>query len=411
MKNPNVSLYHDTRRPLIDGTFPVKLSVTFRASGGRIRKLYPTGVNVTERDYRDLMDGSKRGDLPAFRRDVLRLETRANEIFDTAPFISDPGFFEAELNRTPKKSGAASVKDLYDELILKLQSADQWSTANSYRDSRESLTGYAGEGLTFAAVDPDFLEGYEKAMKTAKRSGDRVGFSPTTISIYLRVLRAVFNIAIARKLVNAELYPFGRKKYVIPSELNVKQALDEKDKTKLLRAKTLSAGETQALAAFTFSYYCNGMNFSDMAYLTSKNIKGDVLTFVRRKTETTKKRVEEIQVVIRPEVRNILKGLQAKNTDYIFGIIAKADDAKTKGEKVRQWIKTTNKFLGYISERIKIKRVTTYTARHTMATSLLRNNVNIVDIRDALGHSSVATTEKYLKGLNIEGKRTIARLL
>jgi integrase len=198
---------------------------------------------------------------------------------------------------------------------------------------------------------------------------------------------------------------------VVPSGNNVKQALDERDKTKLLRAKTKSAGEAQALAAFTFSYYCNGMNFSDMAYLTRANIKGDLLTFIRRKTETTKKRGEAIQVVIHPEVKKILKGLQSKESDFLFGIITKADGAKVRLDKIRQWIKTTNKFLGYISERLDIKRVTTYTARHTMATSLLRNNVNIVDIRDALGHSSVATTEKYLKGLNIEGKRALSRLL
>ena len=51
--------------------------------------------------------------------------------------------------------------------------------------------------------------------------------SKTTIGIYLRPLRAVFNEAIEAKIIRRETcYPFGKRKYRIPSSKKVKKALE-----------------------------------------------------------------------------------------------------------------------------------------------------------------------------------------
>ena len=50
-----------------------------------------------------------------------------------------------------------------------------------------------------------------------------------------------------------------------------------------------------------------------------------------------------------------------------------------------------------ISEELGIENKTsTYAARHTFSTVLKRKGVPISYIKDALGHSSVTTTENYL---------------
>lgn len=46
------------------------------------------------------------------------------------------------------------------------------------------------------------------------------------------------------------------------------------------------------------------------------------------------------------------------------------------------------------------KPVHPHTIRHSFATNLLRNNTNIVHVRDFLGHSSVQTTEMYMHVVN-----------
>lgn len=51
------------------------------------------------------------------------------------------------------------------------------------------------------------------------------GNSITTISLYIRCLRHIFNVGIARKLIDRDLYPFGPEKYLIPAGRNVKKAV------------------------------------------------------------------------------------------------------------------------------------------------------------------------------------------
>lgn len=47
----------------------------------------------------------------------------------------------------------------------------------------------------------------------------------TTVGIYLRPLRSIFNDAIEMGLVPRENYPFGEKKYQIPTGVNIKKTL------------------------------------------------------------------------------------------------------------------------------------------------------------------------------------------
>ena len=42
------------------------------------------------------------------------------------------------------------------------------------------------------------------------------GRSLTTVSMYVRALRAIFNVAIENKDFKKERYPFGKKKYQVP---------------------------------------------------------------------------------------------------------------------------------------------------------------------------------------------------
>jgi integrase/recombinase XerD len=52
------------------------------------------------------------------------------------------------------------------------------------------------------------------------------GKSITTVGIYNRTLRAIFNDAIAEEVISREnYYPFGNRKYKIPASRNVKKAL------------------------------------------------------------------------------------------------------------------------------------------------------------------------------------------
>lgn len=415
MKNATYNLYHDTRRPLKDGTFPIKLMVTFRPKAGRVIKYYPTDQSCTVKDFQKVIDGSNREDLVPIRKIVRKLEARAGEIFALAPFLTDPAHFEAELYKKASVS-TTMIVPLFQQEEERLYKLGKIGSRNMYKDARNSLTRYAGEGLLLENIDRDFLEAYEKDM-IAPADPKAKEKTLTTVGMYLRCLRAVFNSAMDQKpsLISREYYPFGRKGYVIPVGANTKKALTDTLRDKLLKSKTRNEAEARALAAWTFSYYCNGMNFMDIAYLTPKDIDDDVLTFVRRKTVTTKKVVAPIQVIIRPEVKRILKGLLkgCGRNEFIFKVFTKEDSIEMRIKKEKQWIKETNKLVKAIAKRNGItQKVTTYVARHTFTTTAIRGEgVTGFDVRDALGHSSITTTERYIAGMNIEQKRKIASLL
>lgn len=416
---PTVGLYHDTRRPLDNGKFTVFVRVTFKVGLKWKQYYFTTGVGLSPDEWERVKEGKVRRELRALRSRIMNMEKDARDKIDKEPFIT-PQRFEAVF--TGKASQSTAVRALFDELVTGAEKEGRISTAGSYRDSANALTAFGGEGLTLNEIDKDFLQRFDKEMRRPYKMRyqkkdpdkketviDRPGRSSTTIGIYLRNLRTVFNLAIERRLISPEVYPFGRKRYNIPSSRNVKKALNDADKTKLIKFKAKTPAAARALAAWTFSYYCNGMNFSDMAHIRKENIRGDVLTFRRNKTVRTKTDVMPVIVMLRKETLEILR--HQVGDPYLFGVIDEQDSPARRKARIHQWIKTTNEQLAKICKELDIERVTTYTARHTAATTLLRGGRNLVDIRDALGHSSVKTTENYLASLNLEEKRKMSELL
>ena len=93
------------------------------------------------------------------------------------------------------------------------------------------------------------------------------GNSITTIGIYLRALRAIYNNAIVEVEVNAELYPFGKRRYQIPSGRNLKNALTLAEIDKIFSYEPATEYEGRARDLWVFSHLCNGINVKDIALL------------------------------------------------------------------------------------------------------------------------------------------------
>lgn len=400
--NPIVSLYLDIRKLLKSGRYMLKLRVTFNERGKFRQKYYSTGIEISKASWVKMRSGSVPFSLRKMRDTALKFEAQANEIIATHDKIT-PDLFEALF--VGKYSGAIGMSILFEEEITRMEAEGRVSTASAYRCAMVSLKEYRGD-FPFEMVDVEFLEGYERWMLTKKNPA-----SLTTIGFYLRAFRSIFNIACERRIVSRDLYPFGTKAYVIPKGNNIKKALSRKEKTLLGKVKSRIPEEKKAIAMWMFSYYCNGMNFTDMAYLKETNVQGDIIVFVRRKTMRTVRHVKQIVVPIRPEVRAILKAY-GNHSPYLFGVITESMDAKEKYKAVQLWIKQTNLYVNRVAGRLGIVgKVNTYNARHTFATALLQGNANPKEISESLGHSSIAVTESYLKGLDLEKAKKLSKLL
>lgn len=386
-----VSLYLDQRKLLKDGKYAVKVQVSAKDKTRWRQVYFSTGVSLHPYEWEKVKTGAVRGPLRAKRETILKKESRALDILKDSPFISIDTFRTLFTGTNPGRK--LNVQDMYAQQMARLVERGQYGTSTIYKAAAKMLLNKFGPELTLNAVDKDLLVTLESELTV----------SPSTIGIYLRTLRTIFNIALDRKLIGHDYYPFGRKQYRIPSGGSFKRALTEKEKNTLLAYRPRSVAERSALDVWRFSYYCNGMNCADMALLTTDCIKGDVLTYVRKKTARTERNASIQVAIIRKEIKHVITRGTSK---FVFGVLDGSETPEWQRKKITQWNKTVNKYLKRVGRRLKLPLVlTTYTARHTAATMLLQKGANLLYIKDRLGHSSISTTENYLKSLDLKGQR------
>jgi len=134
--------------------------------------------------------------------------------------------------------------------------------------------------LYFVDITELELYRYEKSMESK-------GNSITTISLYIRCLRHIFNVAIAKKLIDRGLYPFGPEKYVIPAGRNIKKAVGIDDIQRIYEYQSLDSNKIMYREFWIFIYLSNGLNVKDLAMLKYENIDGQFIRFYRAKTVNT----------------------------------------------------------------------------------------------------------------------------
>ena len=109
------------------------------------------------------------------------------------------------------------------------------------------------------------------------------GISLNTISFYMRILRATYNRAVEKGMIN-QCYPF---RYVYTGiEKTLKRALPF-NAIKQIKELDLSSNPSLDFAKdmFLFSFYTRGMSFIDMAYLRKTNLQDGFLIYYRHKTK------------------------------------------------------------------------------------------------------------------------------
>lgn len=387
MQAANISAYIDRTHPKQDLTCSVSIRVTHQ----RKRKYYPTGISVQASDFDRAMTGKRRteGDTRLFKR-INQFLSKAIESAEALPVFTFTQFEEIYLNN---REAANSVSFGFQKYIQELREEKRIGTAVSYECAKASIDKFK-QGLKYADVTPALLRKYENWMREN-------GKSQTTVGIYLRSLRTIFN----RASIDKALYPFGEKngKYSIPASRNIKKALNLQDIGKIYHYKAPS-GSTEQMAKdyWFFLYLCNGMNVKDFCLLKRKNIDGDILTFIREKTKRSKSDQLPTVVSLKPEAKKIISKwgqLSVNPETYVFPHLQKGMSAEQERQVVQQLTKTINKYMKQIANVLELnKPVTTYFARHSFATILKNSGASVEFISEALAHSNPKTTKSYLSG-------------
>lgn len=393
----------DTRRAKKDDTYPIKLRLTLKKK----QKYYRTNYSFSEEEYAEITKPKPKKKYKEIQLKLQAIETRANEIIDEMPVFTFARFEKLYTNGKSKNnpSDAYMAINKYKEELMK---QGRVSYAKTYENTCNSLKSYIKE-LDLADITPEFLRGYEKWMLDE-------GNEYSTIGIYLRNLRAVFNQAIADGHVSQDLYPFGKRKYQIPNSKNVKKALTLQDIEKLFTYQPETESEAKHRDLWVFSYLANGINIKDMLLLRYKDIEGDKIIFHRAKTShASRSNAKPIVATMTPELEEIIRKWGNKDkslNSYVFDYLTDGMSPEKELATKNQLIKQINKYVRRIAQKAGVEKdVTSYVARHSFATVLKRSGAPIEYISESLGHQNLRTTESYLDSFEDDVKKQYAKAL
>ena len=236
------------------------------------------------------------------------------------------------------------------------------------------------------------------------------GKSYTTVSIYTRTLRVIFNKAIEVNDLNSEHYPFGKNKYKIPRTKKVKKALNSNQLKVLFDAKPTNNNEAIAKDFWFFSYACNGMNLKDIALLKHSDIEGDKFSYFRAKTFDKTAEKKEIIIYLTDFTRSIISKYSTKNKDgFVFDIIDTKENSVTQYKKIKNFTRYINDHIKRIAKSNGLPdEISTYWARHSFATNSLRKGASMEFVSEALNHSDLSVTKIYFAGFEDEARKDFA---
>jgi integrase/recombinase XerD len=404
-KEVTTAIILDSRRQKENLTYPVKLRVTYK----RKQKYFSVGKSYTTDEWEKVWTQERPRD--SFMKKRIELLEKKSKADDLIKKMQSFTFYEFEKKFIQRNVEPDDVFSAYKERIDSLNAEGRIGTSDSYLYSKKSIQSfYKKKKLYFEDINPEFLKDYESYLLNLEKPR-----SKNTIGIYLRPLRALFNDAIRKGTVSRELYPFGKRKddlYKIPSKPGIKKAITAGDIVNLWHYNVIEGSpEHRARDMFIFSFLVNGINFHDISRLKYLNIDGDRLSFIRKKTENTNEEEEKsITAILTPEAQEIINRWGNKKINentFIFPVLSPGIDPVQEKALVKQFVKTTNKYLKRIATACGIdKKVSTYTARHSFATVLKRSNAPIAFISEALGHADQKTTQTYLDSFDDDAKRS-----
>jgi len=391
--------FNSTLEPRVSkrtGLYPVCLVVNINGE----RKRYRTGKQLSHEQWEKIHARNLRDEkLKEIKKEIQEFINMAELVkiniekgkiaFSFEEF--ELGYFKkVDIDRS-EISLADCVKDFFENYKKDHKGKElSIQTIMMYETLSNSINNFKAN-IKINQVTLDFLIDYEESLR-------KKGKSISTIGIYLRQLKAIINYAISKKYMALDKYPF--KGFEIQAAESNKRALDDNGIKALLNYNSAIEPEQKAVDFWIFSYLGNGINFKDIAKLKFNNIKGDSMNFVRAKTMNSKRIGKEINFYLLPKLNEILSKYGNKmvnSTDYIFPILNNKMTPLEEHKAIKQFIKTTNKYLKRVGSSLDFEiPLTTYFSRHSWATKMRNSGVSVDYISEGLGHSSIKTTENYL---------------
>lgn len=334
--------------------------------------------------------------------------------------------------QNPSPSGGWTIGSFVDKMI-----ADAASQSVGYQRNLKSrlsvFVEFAGKDLPLTSINLELLNRFKRSLQTSgKMSG--------TMHTYFNRIKRMTSEALKLELLEKDPFlhfdmpgdkPAPRLK-LTDAQVEAIEAVDVGGNRVDAKGRTYEAGIWlfRAKWLYLFAYQMGGIRSRDVLQLRVSNIVGE--TGSERLEYQMSKTGEFMSTRLTRKAREIVELFRkegAKPDSYLFGILSVespyapyATHEQKKKMPRELAIKLFNDIASaqsQINGELKVlakkagitERLTFHTARHSFADKARRKmkeskNVSIDDIRQALGHQRLDTTQRYLNSFDKESLDT-----
>ena len=378
--NNNTTLILDTRRPLQDGTFPVKLSV-----GHGTRLYLSTGISVPRANW---VDGQVEGLKDAKRMNTaldnqrLRVQARLLRLREDGRFAGASNTYlrklltAPDMDDVPEEDKRTSFWTIAERCI----STKEGRTKLVYLHTLSKLRAFAGDGpLYIEDIDRVWLHGFEAS----------IGGKVNSRALHLRNLRHICNFALDEELTTH--YPF--RKFKIRTEETLKKALTV-DQLRTLLTMPVEPWQEEYRDMFWLMFLLRGINAVDLFGATPDQVVDGRLEYRRSKVGTL------FSVKLEPEALELIEKYRGKA--HLVAPLDRYTNYKDYLRRMDYGLKSLGRPTGKrgkILGKGRFPKLSSNWARHTWATLCAELDIPDPTITLGMGHKTAGhkTTAIYIK--------------
>ena len=209
-----VSIRLDKRSQDSEGKHPIKLRVWNRAS--KKAKMYSCNKFADTITFNRAVDQKTtvKGETFKLRLYLDRILSNSHQTMGENDISSFNEFERLMFNRTEH------AKNLVHYIDLKIDECHrniQFSSRDIYKGLKRLINDFSqGNQINVDALSVKWFKSLENWYLSRKKSnGD--SYKVSGYSIYMRHLRIIINDLVEREIISRKNYPFGKRKYIIPS--------------------------------------------------------------------------------------------------------------------------------------------------------------------------------------------------
>ncbi|MBN1270903.1 MAG: tyrosine-type recombinase/integrase [Candidatus Aminicenantes bacterium] len=308
---------------------------------------------------------------------VKNAQTRDHAVIELREKIAECFMKDHPSQQKTKKVKFSKFAEMYIEDYAKVNKA-------SWKDDEYRISKFAE---FFGDIYLDELP--PVAIEKFKMERLKQGAEKSTVNRYLTILKRMYNVAIEWGYTKGN--PVNAVKSFPKADKLKERILPQDEEERLLEAASAHLKPIIIMALNT------GMRRGEILNLKWNDVNLEAKEIKLVKTKSGRSRIVDINSVLLKELSGLLK--TGKKQDFVF----------LNPKTGKPYNKLQTSFDG-ACRRADIKGLRFHDLRHTFASRLVGKGVDLIKIKEILGHSTVKITERYTHSDRKEKKKAVELL-